>query len=140
MQQSSLTAEKQEKVIEILRSNGVFIGYLFGSYSRGRAGNLSDIDLGVVFPKSIPLALQEQNIEQVRNSLEKIFGKDKVDIVNVPQLRNPLLRYVITLGEGKILFAEDISQKNNLADQARREFEDTRRLREIQSQALKNLF
>jgi predicted nucleotidyltransferase len=137
---SQLSVIQKNKIIDILRSNGVSVGYLFGSYVRGTAGHLSDIDIGVAFPKDSDIFYEAEKIEDIRASLEKIFGKDKVDVVNTPRLRKPLLKYIITLGEGVLLFADDVSLKTRLVDLARREFEDTRPLRSIQFQALKSLF
>ncbi len=140
MTYSIITNEQQNRIVDILRSYGAVVGYLFGSYARGRAGYLSDIDIGVIFPKNMALENQSEQVENIRNDLEKIFGRDKVDVTNVPKLHNPLLRYIITLGEGKVLFADDVLVKNRIADIARREFEDTHYLRSIQYQALKSLF
>ena len=123
-------------MISIMRSRGAVIGYVFGSYARGTAGYLSDIDVGVVFPVTMSKDIQESRIEEIRNALEKKFGgRDKADVVNVAMVKNPLLRYIITLGEGTVLFADENILKNKLADFARRDYEDTKPLRAIQRQA-----
>jgi predicted nucleotidyltransferase len=140
MKNYSLSKSEQEKITGILRGNGAVVGYLFGSYARGTAGPLSDIDIGVAFPKTIAIEIQEEKIESIRISLELMFGRDKADVANVPVLRNPLLRYAITLGEGEVLFADDVAFKDRLAALALREYEDTKSLRSIQYQALANLF
>ncbi len=140
MNKCQLTNEQKQKITDILRANGAVVGYLFGSYARGTAGLLSDIDIGVAFPKVFRIIEQENKVENIRARLEDIFGRDKVDIENVPMIRNPLLRYIITLGEGEILFCDDLSVKNYLANLARREYEDTVYLRNIQRQALSGLF
>lgn len=136
----NLTEEQKEKIIAVMRSFGAVVGYLFGSYIRETAGSRSDIDIAVAFPYEMSAESQENRIEDIRNSLEKIFGVDKVDVINVGVVKNPLLLHLIVLGEGEILFADDIALKNNIAMRALREFEDTKYLRNIQSFSLKKLF
>ena len=103
--------------------------------------NLSDIDVGVVFPIGMSLDMQESRIEEIRNGLEKKFGgRDKADVINVSMTKSPLLRYIITLGEGVVLFADDRESLNNLANYALRDYEDTRPLRAIQRNTLSRLF
>ena len=123
-----------------MRSSGAMVGYLFGSYARGTANSRSDIDVAVAFPREMPIEPQENRVEDIRNNLEKIFGADKVDVLNVGAVKNPLLFYTATLGEGTILFADDISLKNSIAMRALRDFEDTEHLRKIQSESVKKLF
>ncbi len=135
-----ITEIQRIKIISFLREYGVVVAYIFGSYARNTAGVLSDIDIGVIFPNNMSLVLQESRVEEIRNGLEKMFGKDKVDIVNVQMVKSPLLRYIITLGEGKILFSDDMYVRNNVADYSRREYEDTRPIREIQHAAIFNMF
>ena len=140
MNNRNFTKIQEEEIIDAIRSSSAVVGYLFGSYARGTAGLLSDIDVGVAFPKSTSLDDQSDKIEQIRRKLERIFGRDKVDVLNVPHLRSPLLRYLVTLGEGRLLFTDDISMVNTIADFARREYEDTKNLRYIQRAAVSNLF
>ena len=140
MEKVNLTEEQKGKITATMRSGGAAVGYLFGSYARGTSNSRSDIDVAVAFPYEISLDSQEYRIEDIRNSLEKIFGIDKVDVINVGAVKNPLLLYIATLGEGIILFADDISLKNSIAARALRDFEDTEYLRRIQSASVKKLF
>lgn len=140
MEKANITEEQKEKIIAEMRSFGAVVGYLFGSYARGTAGSLSDFDIAVAFPYEMKLKSQENNVENIRNNLERIFGADKVDALNVGVLKNPLLLYLIVLGEGTTLFADDDSVKNKIAMRALRDFEDTKHLRQIQSASLKKLF
>lgn len=140
MERINLTKEQKEEIIAVTRSFGVSVSYLFGSYARETAGLRSDIDIAVAFSYEIKAELQENLVEDIRNSLERIFGIDKIDVINVNAVKNPLLLYLIVLGEGEILFADDIPLKNNIAARALREFEDTKYLRNIQSVSLKKLF
>lgn len=136
----NLTKEQKEKIIATMRAFGAVIGYLFGSYARGTAGPLSDVDIAVAFPHEMPLMLQEDNVENIRNDLEKIFDRDKIDVVNIEVVKNPLLRYIVALGEGVTLFVDDVNLKNKIAMRALRDFEDTKYLRRTQSESLKKLF
>jgi predicted nucleotidyltransferase len=136
----NLTPVQQDSIRTILRANGAVVGYLFGSYVRGTAGILSDLDVGVIFPSSLSLEVQESKVEVIRSALEKTYGRDKVDVINIGTLKSPLLRYIIVLGEGVELYVDDISVRNQAARQALRSFEDTRHLRNIQSTAIRHIF
>ena len=136
----NLTALQQDNVRTILSTNGAVIGYLFGSYARGTAGHLSDLDVAVAFPLDMSKENQENRVEDIRSELEKIFGRDKADVVNIAETNNPLLRYIIMLGEGIPLFVDDLPMRNRLAMYARQEYEDTNHLRMIQGQVLSKLF
>jgi predicted nucleotidyltransferase len=140
MERKEPTKEELDNITAILRGNGAVLGCLFGSYNRGTAGPLSDIDIGVAFPKNLPLEKQGNNVEIIRSEMEKIYGRDKVDVENIPLIRNPLLRYIVTFGQSRKIFCDDESMFNNLANKARREYEDTNHLRKIQKQALSGLF
>lgn len=135
-----LTPSQQDRIRTVLRDNGVLVGYIFGSYARGTAGTMSDLDVGVVFPSTLPLDVQESRIECMRYALERTYGRDMVDIINVGKIKNPLLRYIIVLGEGILLYADDVSLRNQTAVRSLREFEDTRHLRNIQGVAIRHIF
>ncbi|MDO8575362.1 MAG: nucleotidyltransferase domain-containing protein [bacterium] len=135
-----LNIKNKQLIVDILRRNNAVVGYLFGSYARGTAGVLSDFDVAVAFPIDMSIETQDNKIEDIRSGLEKIYGRDKVDVMNIPKLKTPLLRYIITLGEGILLFTDDRSLLNNLVDFARRDYEDTKPLRAIQGLYLKSLF
>jgi len=136
----NLTASQRDEISALLRANGAVVGYLFGSYARGTAGVLSDVDVAVAFPADVAKETQENRVEDIRSGLEKMFGRDKADVVNIAEISNPLLRYIIMLGEGSPLFVDDFSLKNRFARYALQEYEDTSHLRMIQSQALSGLF
>jgi predicted nucleotidyltransferase len=135
-----MSNERKQLIIDLMRKNGAVVGYLFGSYARGTAGPLSDVDVAVAFPNSMDEKDQGDRVEDIRGELERLYGRDKADVMNVPKLRAPLLRYIVTLGEGEVLFADDRSLLNRLADVARRDYEDTKPLRAIQGKYLGGLF
>lgn len=140
MESVNITSEQKEQIISAMRSGGAVVGYLFGSYVRGTANLRSDIDVAVAFPYEMAIDLQENRVEDIRNDLEKIFGADKVDVLNVRTVKNPLLLYTAVLGEGIVLFVDDIPLKNSIAMRALRDFEDTKHLRKIQSESVEKLF
>lgn len=135
-----LSTEQKEKITHVFRGHGAVAGYLFGSYARKTAGSLSDLDTAVIFPVTMNIDVQDEKIEYMRSELEKIYGRDKVDIENISKIKNPLLRYMIILGEGVILFVDDLSLHNLYARKALRDFEDTQHLRNIQAEAVNHLF
>ena len=140
MEKISLTVGQKEEIIAAMRHFGAVVGYLFGSHTRGTANLRSDVDIAVAFPYEMNIESQENRIGDIRNDLEKIFGIDKVDVMNIGTIKNPLLLYLAVLGEGTVLFADDVPLKNYIAGRALRDFEDTKYLRNIQSISLKKLF
>lgn len=135
-----INQEQKEKIVEIMRAGRAVLGYLFGSVVRGTAGPLSDIDFAVAFPSQFSEEERSDEVEEIRGSLEQIYGIDKVDVVDLNKLRHPALMHEIVLDEGELLFNDNHNFKNYLSLKALREFEDTRPIRNIRSAALKNLF
>lgn len=91
MIKSKLTAKKIIKIIEshkvdLNKYNVKKIG-LFGSFSKGKYGNKSDIDILVDFNK-----IKFDNYMDLKFLLEKLF-KRKVDLVMMNNIK-PALRYV----------------------------------------------
>ncbi|MDE1946507.1 MAG: nucleotidyltransferase domain-containing protein [Patescibacteria group bacterium] len=123
-----------------MRKNSAIAGYLFGSLARGTAGPLSDIDLAVIFPMNMPREVQESRVEYIRESLEKTYGIDKVDVVNLDTMANPFIRYTAMFNDGVLLFNDDKVLTNMIAFRAMREYEDTSIIRRNQRNALKHLF
>jgi predicted nucleotidyltransferase len=140
MQRKEPTKEELDNIAVIMRKNGAVFGCLFGSYARGTAGYLSDIDVAVAFSKNTSLDEQEVKVEYIKSEMEKIYGRDKVDVQNISTIRSPLLRYIVTLGQSRKIFCDDENIFNKFANFARREYEDTQSLRNIQKRALKGLF
>ena len=131
-----MTEADKKKIAEIMEKHGVIVGYLFGSAARGKMGPLSDIDVAVLFDEFLNIENQESLLEDIRSAVAHSFGKEKVDVINLNQETNPVLRYEAVL-EGEVVFVRDISIKARLARAVLREYEDTRYLRETSYRILR---
>lgn len=131
-----MTEADKKKIAEIMEKHGVIVGYLFGSAARGTMGPLSDIDVAVLFDEFASSKKQESITEDIRDAIANLFDKEKVDVINLNQQTNPVLRYEAVL-EGEAIFVKDISIKARLARAVLREYEDTRYLRETSYRILR---
>jgi len=80
---------------------GIVLAYLFGSYARGTAGNLSDVDIALLLAPSVPKAeylnYRLKYITQVMRALRD----DRVDVVLL-NMAPPLLKHEAI--KGRVLF------------------------------------
>jgi hypothetical protein len=129
----------EETIKNILKKQGVSLGYLFGSQARGTAGPMSDIDVAVIFPYNLDEKNQAEKIENIRSKIQHEFNTNYVDVINLSQNNNPALCYNIVFG-GKVLLAEDLDLKTRLELKVVRDYEDTKCLRSVQSIIIKNKF
>lgn len=88
-----------ERIQEYFRTRPVLNAYLFGSYVRGQADNLSDIDILVDLDYSQRIGL---GFVQMQIDLERILQK-KVDLVS----SNSLSKYIkpVIDNEKKLIYA-----------------------------------
>ena len=126
----------KNKIAKIMEKHGVVVGYVFGSAARGTMGSHSDIDVAVLFPSDLTKEEQEIYKEEVRDEIASIFSVEKVDIINLNQQTNPVLRYDAVL-EGEAILVKDFSIKARLARAVLREYENTRYLRETSYKILR---
>lgn len=85
-----------------LKKLGVVAVYLFGSRARGRAGALSDYDIGVLLNENIPAKnFLDAQLNMVR-IFSDFFKTDRIDIVILNEAA-PLLAMNI-IDDGRVLF------------------------------------
>ena len=102
--------EEIKKITKFLKSrNFIIFALLFGSFSLGKATDMSDIDLAIYLKEDIPIIEYGNLISQ----LESFTGR-RIDLVILNNLydENPRFAYQI-LSTGKILFVKD---KNLFSD------------------------
>ena len=126
----------KNKIAEIMACHGAILGYLFGSVARGTMGSHSDIDVAVLFDESVGVDKQSKNKEEIRDEIASIFNVENVDVINLNQQTNPVVRYDAVL-EGEVILVKDLSIKARLARAVLREFEDTKYLRETSYRILR---
>ena len=106
------------------------LAYVFGSHARGEAGPLSDVDVAVLAPRSLDVCalagMQERLVEALGQAV------DLVDLRAAP----PLLAAEVTR-EGVPVIVRDPEAKFDFELDAIRRWEDTRPLRRVQQQLLR---
>ncbi len=104
--------------------------YVFGSRSRGQAGQLSDLDLGILVSELLPL---QARLDLAAALIERMTDED-VDVVILndapPALRHRVIR------DGVLLFARDEGARVAFESRAIREFLDFQPVLERYDRAL----
>ena len=98
--------------------------YLFGSYARGKATGMSDVDLGVLFCEGFSLMERFDQRLQMINDLERLLGK-KVDVVDLESADSYFLHQVMLRKE--LLLDRDQSRRVAFEVKRRREYFDRQR-------------
>ncbi len=79
----------EEKIVFILKKNGVTKASIFGSYARGDATKNSDVDILIEPPRGIGLGFVGIKLE-----LEKKIGR-KVDLLTYNSIHPYLKKYIV---------------------------------------------
>lgn len=61
------------------------MAYLFGSHARGTARAASDVDIGLVFDRRLPLAERERVALEVAADVARATGIERVDVVDLEE-------------------------------------------------------
>ena len=93
----------KQKIVKILKENGVKRAGIFGSYARGEANENSDIDILVEFDKNISLF----DFVGIKLELEDNL-KRKVDLTEYKVIKPRIKRQILN-EEVKILWKEILS-------------------------------
>ena len=79
----------EESVKKILPNYGITDAYVFGSFARGEATEMSDLDLLVTFPANLTLF---QN-SQLQEELEKMLSR-RVDLISIKNTSKRLMNRI----------------------------------------------
>lgn len=119
-----------------LKENGVILAYLFGSQARGTAHKESDIDIGILFNKTInPKDYLKKEGKLVELFCE-VFPKKEINIVNL-NIASPLLKQTVIL-EGRPLYIKSEEERILFQIQTLHEYEDYLHLSSIYNQFLRS--
>ncbi len=103
-----------QKFVDIIKHDGQIIAlYLFGSYAFGRPTPLSDVDIAVLFDKSVERERYLPERLRLMGELSTILGTDRVELVVLNEAP-PGLGYRV-IRDGELLFTKN-DTKNQLVD------------------------
>ncbi len=92
-----------KRIVEILKEHeDVVFAYLFGSYARGEAGKMSDVDIAVYLNPSLPHDVMWNTFLDIASRLS--FREVRVDAV---LLNTASYRLSYEVLKGKLLFSRD---------------------------------
>lgn len=115
---------------EFFTRHKVVLAYVFGSFVRGKFGPLSDLDIAILFSKDIGPKDYLHKEAFLGLEIEKMTGVE-VDIINLAKPISPLLKHNAVFN-GQLIFAKDKRTRFLMESAARKEFEDTKILRNRQ--------
>lgn len=114
---------------KIFEDNGVVLAYIFGSFARGTVSPLSDFDVAILFSKEVDITEYFDRELKIAGEIGRVMKIDRVDVINLATVRNPLLKYNAVF-EGKTIFVKDPNIRFITEQITRQEYEDTEYLRE----------
>jgi predicted nucleotidyltransferase len=126
---------KQKQLNNIFEENSVILAYIFGSVAKRKENELSDLDIAVFFDKKITEGEQGKKETNLSFKIGKLFGIDRVDVVGLNNINNPLFLYNIVLN-GQAILVKNQRLKSSLERRALREYEDTAYLRNVSSKIM----
>lgn len=94
-----------KKIKSLFEKEGVIFAYLFGSFVRGDAGKLSDIDVAVYVDEKLNSSERFKKRLKIMAELSFILKRDDVDVVVLNDAYS-LLEHRI-LKEGELIFSRD---------------------------------
>lgn len=125
---------KVDELTKIFQQYPVVLAYLFGSESRGRTTSLSDIDFAVLFGDQIAPEDYGRLQSMLLSDLMLALGRSDVDLV-ILNRTTPLIRFRV-VSQGRLIFCVEQSIHVRFQALARRDYFDTKRIRQIQNAAL----
>lgn len=128
-------ADIAEKLRPVFEAHQVVLAYLFGSAAREEHGPLSDIDVAVVFARSVSRAEYFDRELKLAGDISRALGEDRVDVVNLATVQNPVLKYGASL-EGLSIYVKSPRLKSLIERTALREYENTNYLRRVARQIM----
>ena len=115
---------------DLFTRHKVVLAYVFGSFANGKFGPLSDLDIAVLFSKYVDSKDYLHKESLLRLEIGKMIGAE-ADIINLNKSIPPLLRHN-AIFSGRLIFAINNKIRFSAENAARREFEDTKILRNRQ--------
>lgn len=123
--------DPNDRIEEIIKAAGSFSGlsalWLFGSYAKGDATPLSDIDIAYLSREGLTDVQTDELDRDLYRLLSQIMETDEITLVNLREATLPLAFSV--LREGKLLFCHELETLCSFQDRLLDLYPDARRLR-----------
>jgi predicted nucleotidyltransferase len=121
----------KKKLKEFVNKYNISLILIFGSYAKGRARELSDLDIGIKFDKNIDMNLYSSILRE----LVEIFNREDIDVV-VLNYADPLLRFEI-ITSCKVLYQAYSEAYIDFYLYSVKSYDDVRKLRKLEENYLK---
>lgn len=118
-----------------LKKEAVNLAYLYGSYARGDYHTESDVDIAVLLDSKIKESEYLKKVLKISVLFEDQYPNKEIGLVLLNQI-SPLLKQNIIV-EGKELYCANQDERILFENRALHEYEDTRHLRKIYNEVLK---
>jgi predicted nucleotidyltransferase len=132
----NITQKQRSDIERILQKRCVRLAYVFGSYSHGIPGPLSDFDIAVIFGEGVR---EEDYLDyelKLAGDIGRIVEQNRVDVVNLVTEHSPLLKHRAVFYGVPILVLDE-KFRFDIEKKIRQEYEDTEHLRSVQYAHLK---
>ena len=132
-----MNQDQKKQIADIMEKHGVVVGYLFGSAQKGTMGPHSDIDVAVFFDENkVPEDRQFDVKLTISSEIASVFHVNDADVIVLNTIVDPLIKY-ISIFDGELIFAKDVDTRFALERYVVRQYEDTKSLRSIMSDVLR---
>lgn len=108
---------------ELIQDSSLIACYLYGSYARGEATPLSDLDIAILWAKEASVKERKRELLRLSEKLSGQLGHD-VDVRSLNDASLELQFRVIS--EGKVVLCQDESRRLEFEDRAVMHFLDFR--------------
>jgi len=120
--------EIRERLTPLFQDNGLQLVLLFGSVAAGKVHKKSDVDLAFLFDRPV-------DILSLTNSVIRLLHTDNVDVVDLKHA-SPLLKFSVGKNS-RLLYERTSGDFNIFFSLAFRRYVDTKKLRNMQSTAIR---
>lgn len=125
----------RDDIRKIMENHGVALGYVFGSYARGKITPLSDIDVAVVFKKNVSKEEYFDRELSITHDIGQLLEIDRVDVVNLETVTSPLLKHRAAI-RGICVVDHDHARRAQIEQRVLQEYEDTQYVRKVQHEIM----
>jgi len=123
----------KKEIVQICKKNSVALAYLLGSQAKNKTTLLSDIDIAVLFDKTVSPKKYSNSQVKLTNIFMGLFETNDIDI-SILNISTPLFKFNAI--SGKLLYAASSKDKIHFEVAARKECFDTQKIRSAQYKAL----